>query len=57
MNSYVELFLYEILIIIVFLIAGFIGSLIFKWFGKVGLVIYIIIFAGILTWIIGKNLE
>jgi hypothetical protein len=56
-NDYTKLFLREIAGVLVVFLLGYIGSLIYNWFGMIWMVIYIVIVAIMVTIILGRKLK
>ena len=56
-NGYVKLFWWEIITVLAIFLAGYIGSLIYDWFGMTWMVIYIVVLAIVVGITLGKWLE
>ena len=55
-NDYAKLFLEEIAGILVIFLLGYIGSLIYNWFGLAWMIVYVVIIGIIAALVIGKVL-
>ena len=53
----IELFIAELLTVVIVFLAGIIGYVIYEWLGLVALIIYILVAGALLTWAAIKYVE